>query len=164
MGGIRQTEGADVAGAPGLSEYPLQGIKPVGSLAQILGERAFGTVATAQVLHDNGVTALDKIGGDFGALTRSRVGVGAFAVARARLVVGGALDENGKGARNGDTVPGWSVYVGGEADAVPHGDHNVAIDDDVKVSNWFGIHCPYPLPYLAIDVYMAPVRSLRFAV
>ena len=95
---------ADAAVAPRLLAYPLDGVVPVVRLVYVRLPGAVGVVAPAAVLHHARVPGLDEA-------------LGPLDVSLLLLVVNGPDEEHGKGA-----VPGRRVDVGGEEDAVPHGD------------------------------------------
>ena len=98
---------ADAAVAPRLRAYPLDGVVAVVSLVYVRLPRAVGVVAAAAVLHDAGVSCLDE-------------SLGPLDVALLLLVVDRPDEEHGKGS-----FPGRRVDVGGQQDAVPHGNLDV---------------------------------------
>ena len=57
--GVGQTERADVSIAPRLPCDPFDGVETVAALVLIRDEVAIGGVASAHVLHDDGITARD---------------------------------------------------------------------------------------------------------
>ena len=108
---------ADLAVAPGLGGGPLDGVVAVLSLVAVEGHDALGLEAAPAVLDDDGVAVL---GSDDGVdhLASDVLGDG--------LVVGVAVDEDGI-----LLVVVGAVDVGGEPDAIAHGGHDVAFDEDL---------------------------------
>ena len=113
------SEGADLAVAPRLLGDPLDGVEPVFAFPRVAGvvvaAVAFGFEARAEVLVDEdvavaGVVVTDGVPLVFG------------------LVVGGADEEDGCGFGDGFAIfVDGEVCVGGEADAVAHGDHEFLV-------------------------------------
>ena len=103
-------EGADVAVAPVLAADPLLGVVAVVGLADVGLPHAVGVVASAAVLHDDGVAVFEEASGPL-----DEVGV--------LVVVDGPEQEGREGASLGGLVD-----VGGELDAVAHGDSDVEAD------------------------------------
>ncbi len=127
-GGGRRLEGghahvggavdANLAVAPGLDSGPLDGVVAVVPLVPVKGHDALGLEAAAAVLDDHGVAVL---GGDDG------VHHLAADVLGDRLVIGDAVDEDGV-----LLVVVGAVDVGGEADAIAHGNHDIAFDEYLR--------------------------------
>ena len=87
MGGIGQTEGADVPVAPRLALEPGERVEAVLGLAQIFCKTAARMIAATAILVDEGVAVSDKISGGVSPRPRPCVSGGALGSARRRFVV-----------------------------------------------------------------------------
>ena len=108
--GIRQAEGADAAGGPGLRGGPLDRVETVLSFLCVGRELAAGGVAATHVLDDHGVAARHGL--------RHQL-----AVAGLGLAVGCAVDQRGMAPS-----PGRTPHVGAEHDTVAHRHGDVPFD------------------------------------
>ena len=118
MRGVREAHGADAAVAPGLLAQPGAGVVAVLAVGQVFDEAALRAVAAARVLIHDRIAVRGEIRGKVRARRRCAIGSGDLAAAGFAAAVRRAFDD--------DRV--WSgavrkVEVGGEADAVAHGDH-----------------------------------------
>ena len=98
---VARANRADVAVAPGLLADPLGGVEAIGGIVAQWRPAAFGFVAAADILHDDGVA-----GGHEGF-----VGIGAASPA-----IGSAGQDDGEFA-----FRAGQIDIGGEFDAVAHG-------------------------------------------
>src|SRR5262249_35491511 len=99
---------------------------------EVLDEGALGAVATAAILVDHHVAVPDEVRRHLSARLRPRVARAALGAADLGLAVGRALQDHREGAVHGAAVPGGAVYVAGEAHAVAHRRHNVALCHGVE--------------------------------
>ena len=117
---VRKAHAADLAVAPWLADDPGQGVETVFALGSVFGEHPFGGVAPATILED-----CDKaLGGKAGRhlFTGNVLAVELlFRARRFALVIGRTFDHH----RIRAVAACRQVDVGGQVDAIAHGDHLV---------------------------------------
>ena len=130
VGRVGEAHGADLAVAPALGGDPGNGVEAVLAFGEVFGEGAFRAVGAAAVLVDEGVAPFDEVCRHLGAAQGLGVGHAPLRAGGGGFIVGGALQDDGEGSRESGLAAalpagGGQVDVGGEADAVAHGDHDI---------------------------------------
>jgi hypothetical protein len=126
MGGIRETFRTNHSIAPGLPQNPCAGINSIGSLTQVFFKNPFRLISSPTVLIYDDITPLHEERRDFspgfGLINRSQ---SAFRAAVNGFPIGSSLQYYRKLTRYQTSVPGRTVDIGRQENAIAHPYHDI---------------------------------------